>query len=124
MKKPVVIAWRVKNGKVTSLDREFWTSVIVNIKPGAMPMLAAAAVPEKFSFGAVAATTFGPSGAGFVLMQLLLLTVVGWSINHIASAMGHSQLGNQAKLATTLVAFALIVGTVVNAIRKVGEFLT
>ena len=117
----MVIAWRVKGGKVQSLDRKFWTSAIVNMP---LPMFAAAvAEPGKFSLGAVAGVTFGPSGAGFVLMQLLLLAVVGWSINQIALAMGHGQLGNQAKMVTTLVAFILIVGTVVNAIKSFGRLL-
>ncbi|MCL5289782.1 MAG: hypothetical protein M1489_01890 [Firmicutes bacterium] len=116
-----IIAWRVsKSGRVVSLDRKWWLSSIANMP---LPMFAAAAVPEKFSLGAVAGATFGPSGVGFVLMQILLLAVVGWSINHIASAMGHSQLGNQAKLVTTLVCFVLIVGTVAKALQSFVRLL-
>lgn len=115
-----VIVWRVNRGKVVSLDRKFWMAAITNMP---MPVFAAAVAPEKFSFGAVAGATFGPGGVGFVLMQLLLLAVVGWGINQVASAMGHAHLGNQAKMVTMLVAFMLIVTTVINALRKFGEIL-
>ncbi|HBV97801.1 MAG: hypothetical protein JL50_02830 [Peptococcaceae bacterium BICA1-7] len=118
MRKPVIIAWRVKCGRVESLDREFWTAAIAR-----MPMFAAAVVPEKFSLGAVAGATFGPSGAGFVLMQILLLAVVGWGINQVASAVGNAQLGSQAKMVTTLVCFVLVIGTVVKALKSFLQVL-
>lgn len=117
MRKPVVIIWQVKKDKVLTLDKKFWASAIVNLNKN-IPMFAAAAVPQKFSLGAVAGATFGPGGVGFVLMQVLLLAVVGWGINHIASAMGHSHLGNQAKLLTSLIAFILVIGTVWDALGK------
>ncbi|KJR97932.1 MAG: hypothetical protein VR68_11505 [Peptococcaceae bacterium BRH_c4a] len=128
MRKPVIIIWQVKKSdiknknKVTPLDRKFWTSAIVNLNKN-IPMFAAAAVPQKFSLSAVTGATFGVGGVGFVLMQVLLLALVGWGINHLATAMKNPQLGNQAKMLTQLIAFILVIGTIWEALNKFFSLL-
>jgi len=122
-----IIAWHVRGkGAKFKLEHTWWISAIVNYfgkkyPPGGFPVLAAAVTGDKMSQDAVAGATFGPGGPGFVLLQILLLTVVGYMIDRIASVTGHKQLGSMAKTVTLLSSIGLMIGTMGKVLRKIWE---
>lgn len=124
-----IIAWHVRGkGAKLKLDHKWWISAIVNYfgkkyPPGGFPVLAVAVTGKKMSLGTVAGATFGPDGPGFVLLQILLLAVVGYMIDWIASATGHKQLGSMAKTVTLISAVGLVIGTIGKALQKIWEFI-
>lgn len=122
MRRPTVIAWRVS----PKIDRPFWASAIlasgvVTCDPNfSLQVPLAQTAASKVTFGTVAAATFGPQGAGFVIIQILLLAVAGWGIHQVACALGHAHLANQAKIVVVLVGFCLVVGVIVRAMNSLS----
>jgi len=123
-----IIAWHVK-----AKDREVKPDYIWLVPalsryfreafPQGVPVFSAVATGGKMSMGVVAGATFGPGGPGFVLLQILLLAVVGYMIDWIASATGHKQLGSMAKTVTLLSAFGIVVGSIAQALQKLWDFV-
>ena len=81
------------------------------------------AYAETGAIGKAAAVTFGASGPGLVIVQLLLIACVGWLSGYIAQAVGQSQIASMIKITTVFSCISLVAGTAYKAINTVAKFL-
>lgn len=127
----MLMAWYVNAPEVKQrrIDAAWWVCAVrdymARAYPGGIPVCAAAAVPTtgKMSMGAVAAATFGPTGPGFIMLQLLLLAIVSYMIDWIATATNHKQFGSMTKLVALMAGFSIVVGSIFKALGKLWEFI-
>lgn len=114
-----IIIWKFyKNNKI---DSKFWISSVVNY----MDKLNKSGIPIFSGLGLsdVASATFGANGVGFVLLQILLLSITGYLINWVAEAMNHRQLGSMAKTVTVLASVTLVIQTIGKLLDKIWQFV-
>ncbi|MHB1042372.1 MAG: hypothetical protein ACYC0Q_05995 [Eubacteriales bacterium] len=73
------------------------------------------------AFAGAAAATFGPGGAGFSIVQLILLAAFGALASYITSALGQGQISSMIKLVTVFSCIAIVIAVVWKAISAVAE---
>jgi len=88
-----------------------------------MAMTAAPAYADSGAIAKAAAATFGASGPGLVIVQLLLIACVGWLSGYIAQAVGQNQIASMIKITTVFSCISLVAGTAYKAINTVAKFL-
>lgn len=75
------------------------------------------------TMGTVAAATFGPTGFGFVIVQLMMVAVVGFLAIFIAQAANQGQLANMIKVVSVFSCIGVVAQTAWKAINEVLRFI-
>jgi hypothetical protein len=76
---------------------------------------------EVTVFGGVAAQTFGSGGAGFAIVQLMLIAAFGALSSYIASALGQGQVASMIKMVAVFSCIAIVIHSVWKAIAAVAQ---
>lgn len=74
-----------------------------------------------FTKAGATAATFGPGGAGFSIVQLILLAAFRALASYITSALGQGQISSMIKLVTVFSCIAIVIGVVWKAISAVAQ---
>lgn len=76
--------------------------------------------PDPAVAGAVS-ETFTSGGAGFAIVQLLIMAAFGALAYYIASALGSGQIASMIKLVTVFCCISIVIGVVWKAISAVAK---
>lgn len=77
-------------------------------------------VPSMAEAGVIG-QTFAPGGAGFAIVQLLVLAAFGALAYYVVSALGHGQIASMIKLVTVFSCISIIIGVVWGAISSIAK---
>lgn len=66
---------------------------------------------------------FGPSGAGFVIVKICAIAVVGWLAGLIASAAGRGDLTNMIRVASVFLCIVQVAAEAWKAVTAFGHFI-
>jgi len=69
----------------------------------------------------VVGDTFSKGGAGFAIVQLLILAAFGALAVYVISALGYGQVASMTKLVTVFSCISIVIGTVWAAISKIAN---
>jgi hypothetical protein len=72
-------------------------------------------------FGGVAAQTFASGGAGYAIVQLLVIAAFGSLAGYVISALGHGQIGNMVKTLTVFSCIGIVIAQVMKAINAIAN---
>jgi len=115
MRKPVVIAWKAKNGKVVSLES---TTKIRIIGVFLVPLVQLGFVPDVALAGVGADTL---KTVGLPLVQLMVVAAFGSILCYITSAFGQGQVSSMIKLTTVFLCISVVIGVVWKALSNIAR---
>lgn len=69
----------------------------------------------------IARQTFGAGGVGMAIVQLMLLSIVGWLCGYLARAAGKGQVASMIDAATVFTCIILVVSVAFRAVAAVAS---
>ena len=75
----------------------------------------------RIAYAGVMADTFSAGGAGFAIVQLLIIAAFGALAVLITNALGKAQVSAMIKIVTVFSCLAIVIGVVVSAIGAVAK---
>lgn len=66
---------------------------------------------------------FGPGGAGFVIVEICFIAMVGWLAGYLATAAGRGNLAQMIQVASVFIAITLVAAQAVLALRAFAAFI-
>lgn len=73
------------------------------------------------AFAGVMADTFSAGGAGFAIVQLLLIAAFGAVATIITNALGKGQIASLIKIVTVFSCISVVIGVILSAITAVAK---
>lgn len=85
-----------------------------------MTIIAILFIPD-LAYAGVLSDTFSKGGAGYAVVQIMVLAAAGYLFSFVVSALGHHQLSNMIKVVTVFSCFSIGLSVVISAIVSVAQ---
>lgn len=118
-----IMIWYAGRGRARAKARElmrFAAGCFISV--GAVS-LAAPPAAHAVTLGELGGATFGIGGAGFVIVQLMLIALVGWLCRYVAQAAGQGQIGGMIGVTTVFLCISIVASTAHKALSEILRFM-